>query len=237
MTNELSYLKHKLDSLQVSVTDEQAVRMLEFKELVLEKNKVMNLTAITEAEKFLNLHIIDSLTALRFIPENASVIDIGTGAGFPGVILKIASPKTQVTLLDSLKKRTDFLCESLSKLGITGVEVLNGRAEEFSQKPDLREKFDVSVSRAVARLPLLCEYCIPYVKKGGLFVAMKSRSAREELSLCGNLPSELGCVVEDVTEVELPGVDEVRTLILFRKMENTPQKFPRKNSVLKKLYK
>lgn len=237
MTDELNYLKHKLDSLQISLTDVQIAEMLEFKELVLEKNKVMNLTAITEPEKFIDLHIIDSLTILKYIPQTASVIDVGSGAGFPGVILKIAAPGTQVILLDSLKKRTDFLTDSVAKLRLEGVSVLNGRAEEFSKLSDFREKFDIAVSRAVAKLPLLCEYCIPYVKKDGLFVAMKSRSAEEELSQCGNLPEELGCIVEKVENIKLPGLDEERTLISFRKKDTTPPKFPRKNSVLKKLYK
>ncbi len=237
MTDELSYLKLKLDCLQISLTEEQIAKMLEFKELVLKKNKVMNLTAITESEKFIDLHIIDSLTVLKFIPNGASVIDVGSGAGFPGIILKIAAPEAQITLLDSLNKRTDFLNESVSELHLSGVSVLNGRAEELSKISEFREKFDISVSRAVAKLPLLCEYCIPYVKKGGLFVAMKSRSAENELAQCGNLPEELGCMVEKVENINLPGLDEERTLISFRKKNVTPPKFPRKNSVLKKLYK
>ncbi len=237
MIDERDYLESKLKQANIALSDDAISKLLRFKALVLKKNEVMNLTAITEAEKFIDLHIMDSLTVLKYIPDNSNVIDVGTGAGFPGMVLKIASAEICISLLDSLRKRVDFLSECVSELELTGVNLLNGRAEEFSKMTMYREKYDICVSRAVAKLPLLCEYCIPYVKTGGLFIAMKSKGAEDELKECGNVPKELGCKLEEVADVRIPGIDEVRTLILFRKCSETPLCYPRKNSVLKKLYK
>ncbi len=237
MINESEYLKQGLNHIGVEIEEPKLNAMLKFKELVLETNKSLNLTSITEDDKFIDLHIIDSLTVLKRIPDNSSVIDVGTGAGFPGMILKIANPTLDITLLDSTQKRLSFIDSAICELKLDNVRTLNARAEELSVQKDYREQFDVCVSRAVAKLPILCEYCIPFVKEGGLFIAMKGANCDDEISLAGNLPFELGCSKEKRELIELPNSEGVRNIIYYEKTSSTPTKYPRKNSVLKKLYK
>lgn len=237
MIEELQYLKQGLKHIDVSLDDSVFGKMLQFKELVIETNKSLNLTSITEPYKFIDLHIVDSLTVLKYIPDNARVIDIGTGAGFPGMILKAANPTLDIVLLDSTKKRLDFIDYAISELQFDKIVTLNGRAEELSKEATYRESFDVCVSRAVAKLPLLCEYCIPFVKQGGLFMAMKGANCDDELDLAGGLPAELGCRRFCIDRIQLPNNEGQRNIVCYTKESSTPQKYPRKNSVLKKLYK
>lgn len=237
MINESEYLRQGLNHIGVKIEEPKLNAMLKFKELVLETNKSLNLTSITEDDKFIDLHIVDSLTVLNKIPDNALVIDVGTGAGFPGMILKIANPTLDITLLDSTQKRLNFIDSAICELKLDKVRTLNARAEELSSQKDYREQFDVCVSRAVAKLPILCEYCIPFVKECGVFIAMKGANCDDEISLAGNLPKELGCAKEKRELIELPNSEGMRNIIYYEKTSSTPTKYPRKNSVLKKLYK
>ena len=171
-----------LEDFQVKLSDIQIKQFIRYYELLVEWNEFMNLTAITEYDEVMKKHFVDSLSLIKAfdVDKEATVIDVGTGAGFPGLALKIAYPSLKVTLLDSLNKRINFLNEVITQLGLTGIETIHGRAEDFAKPGLLREKFDICVSRAVANLSTLSEYCIPYVKKDGVFVAYKS----EEFKKC-----------------------------------------------------
>lgn len=219
-----------LDSLGVSLTEKQIEQFLKYYEMLIEKNKVMNLTAITEYEDVLKKHFVDSVSLVKAMNLSCglSVIDIGTGAGFPGLALKLAFPELKVTLLDSLNKRIQFLNNVIKELGVDGVETIHGRAEDFAAPGKLREKYDLCVSRAVANLSTLCEYCLPFVKVGGLFVSYKSEKISEELAAAKRAVSSLGGNVEKQVEFMLPDSDSYRNLVLIRKEKETPLKYPRK---------
>lgn len=211
-----------------------AVPALEaFSALLLERNQVMNLTAITEPRDVAALHLLDSLALVGLAGlERQSVVDVGTGAGFPGVPLAIAVPGLHVTLLDSLGKRVDFLQESCGALGLGNVRCVHGRAEEFALKH--REGFDVAVSRAVAALPVLCELCLPMVKVGGRFLAMKSSHTEEEISQAKAGISLLGGRITAVKDYGIPTTDVTHRLIVVEKLSPTPRKYPRRFAQIKK---
>ena len=200
----------------------------DFKGRVLEKNKVMNLTAITEDEEFNIKHFLDSLSLLKLeeIQKAKRVLDLGTGAGFPGVPLKIAKKDLDVTLLDSLKKRIDFLNETIEDMGLEGIRGIHARAEELSRKDDYREAFDLVTSRAVANLATLYEYCLPFVKVGGYMVAMKGPDIEGELKEGQAALKALGGELVEVKKVDLPQ-DIEHTLVLVKKVKTTPKKYPR----------
>ena len=213
------------------------MRMLEryrlYAETLVETNKVMNLTAITEEADIARLHFLDSAALLSLVPfAGKRVIDVGTGAGFPGLALKIAWPEMPLVLLDSLDKRIGFLREACGALGFDDVACIHARAEEIPA--GYRESFDIAVSRAVARLDLLCELCLPYVKKGGLFLAMKSRDHADELKEAGRAISLLGGTVEAERDYAIPGTDIVHSVICIRKTAVTPPKYPRRWAQIKK---
>ena len=208
-------------------------RLAGFAELVLERNQVMNLTAITEPKDVAALHLLDSLelAALAGL-EAGRLVDVGCGAGFPGVPTAIARPGLQVTLLDSLGKRVDFLREACGKLGLENVECIHQRAEEFAGAR--REAFDFAVSRAVAALPVLCELCLPLVKVGGKMLAMKSANSDEENQGAGHAAEVLGGRVEWVKDYTIPTTDVVHRVVCVEKVKATPGKYPRRFALIKK---
>ena len=204
-----------------------------FSRMLLEKNQVMNLTAITEPRDIAALHLLDSLALVRNGGlEGKAVVDVGTGAGFPGLPLSIAVPSAQVTLLDSLGKRVDFLEDCCRELGLANVQCVHQRAEEFAAGH--RETFDVAVSRAVAALPVLCELCLPLVKTGGAFWAMKSVDTEEEISSAKNAIKLLGGHIQSVTDYTIPTTDVVHRVVCIQKVSPTPKKYPRRFSQIKK---
>lgn len=225
-------LKSKCAEIGVNLTDAQCMQFERYYELLIEWNKRINLTRITEPDEVVIKHFVDSLTLLKYceIPQGAKVIDVGTGAGFPGIPLKIARPDIKLTLLDSLNKRLNFLREVCDDIGIQS-ELIHSRAEEGSRKPEYRDSFDVAVSRAVARLNVLAEYCLPYVKAGGQFVAMKGPDLSQELNEAKNAVNTLGGKVETTEEFELCGSG--RTIVTIIKERQTPEAYPRHSSKIK----
>ena len=212
--------------------EKAAARFLLYNDLLLETNKSLNLTAITEFDDVVVKHFLDSCMALSDRAEVFSgplrLVDVGTGAGFPGLPLKIMRPEIRLTLIDSLRKRVDFLQDTVRKLELDHVDCIHARAEEAGRDPALREQFDLAVSRAVARLSVLSEYVLPFVKEGGLFIAYKSGDMAEELQEAGNALRILGGTVEKVSVFTIPGTDYERSLIYIRKTAKTPEKYPRK---------
>ena len=208
-------------------------RLAGFAELVLERNQVMNLTAITEPKDVAALHLLDSLELVALAGlEAGRLVDVGCGAGFPGVPTAIARPGLQVTLLDSLGKRVDFLREACGKLGLKNVECIHQRAEEFAGAR--REAFDFAVSRAVAALPVLCELCLPLVRVGGKMLAMKSANSDEEIQGAGHAAEVLGGRVEWVKDYTIPTTDVVHRVVCVEKVKATPGKYPRRFALIKK---
>lgn len=221
----------------LTLKDRQMEQFFRYYELLIEKNKVMNLTAITELPEVVTKHFVDSLLLKEVLPslgvsldETAefSCIDVGTGAGFPGIPLKIAFPGLRMTLLDSLNKRVGFLRETAEELGLTGLEAVHGRAEDYGRDASYRERFDFCVSRAVANMSTLSEYCVPFVKKGGYFIPYKSGKADEEILLAKEAVKKLGGEMEETIVKMLPGTDVERTFVPVKKVAATAKKYPRK---------
>lgn len=219
-----------LGSLGIHLSDKQLTQFIRYYEMLTEWNQVMNLTTIIEYKDVVKKHFIDSVSLVIAYDaaKPAAVIDVGTGAGFPGLALKIAFPKLHVTLLDSLNKRIQFLNAVIEELGLTGVETIHGRAEDFARPDKLREKFDLCVSRAVANLSTLSEYCLPFVKPKGLFISYKSEKISEEIEAAGKAISILGGRLDRQVEFHLPDSDIYRNLVVIKKEKLTPGKYPRK---------
>ena len=217
----------------LSLPTEGIPALLRYAELLAEKNKVMNLTAITDPAEVARLHFLDCAALLALADlRGKTVVDVGTGAGFPGLPLKILEPSIQLTLLDAQRKRVDFLREVCEDLGLEDVECVHGRAEEFAQQH--RETFDLAVSRAVAALPVLAELCLPLVKPGGQFLAMKSVDSNEELNASGRAAAMLGGRLEKPLDYVISGTNIPRRLVILTKIEETPKKYPRTFAKIKK---
>lgn len=218
---------------QLGVSPDIIPRLEEFSRLLLEKNQVMNLTAITEPDQVATLHLLDSLSLLPLADfAGKTAVDVGTGAGFPGVPLAIAVPESRITLLDSLGKRVDFLRETADAMGLRRVRCVHARAEEFARKH--REQFDIATSRAVAQLNVLCELTLPLVKVDGVFLAMKSVESDPELQEARSAIAQLGGAVEDVTDYTIPGTEVTHRVVRIRKERPTPAGFPRAFARIKK---
>jgi len=217
------------------VPDNAACQLAEYGRLLLEKNQVMNLTAIREEDKVARLHMLDCaalLTMAQF--EGKTLIDVGTGAGFPGLPLKILCPSLAVTLLDSLGKRVDWLNEVSGQLGLQNITAIHARAEEQALAKGFRDRFDFATARAVADLRLLCELCLPYVKVGGAFLAMKSVESDPELERAAHCIKLLGGRVEDCRDYTVPGTDIVHRVVIIRKVAPTLKGYPRKWAKIQK---
>lgn len=228
----ISLYEKDLAELQIVLSDNQIQQFLTYYELLVEWNSFMNLTTITDFSDVLKKHFVDSLSLIKAVSDigtnSYSLIDVGTGAGFPGIPLKIAFPELKVTLLDSLNKRVKFLNEVISKLELTDINAVHGRAEDFAKPDKMRESYDLCVSRAVANLATLSEYCLPFVKKDGYFISYKSEKIVEEYKNAQRAINVLGGKYERQVEFTLPNSDIYRNLFMIKKEKSTPLKFPRK---------
>lgn len=230
MNYDLTKFKAGCEALNIELTEDQYKQFITYYEMLVEKNKVMNLTAITEYEEVIEKHFLDSLSLIKAIDldKEISVLDLGTGAGFPGIPLKIAFPKLNVLLMDSLNKRINFLQEVIDALGLENIDAVHGRAEEMARKKEYRENFDLCVSRAVANLASLSEYCIPFVKENGFFISYKSGEIEEELQQAEKAVKVLGGKVKEVIKFQLPNTEMSRSFVKVEKKKPTPKVYPRK---------
>lgn len=231
MRDQLEKFRQGLKKLNIDLTEEQTEQFLDYYEFLIETNKVMNLTAITDFDEVIEKHFLDSLSLCRVFELNRQirVIDMGTGAGFPGIPLKIAFPQIDLLLVDSLNKRIKFLREAAERLALENVEALHARAEEIAKDKQYREQFDLCVSRAVANLSTLSEYCIPFVKEGGMFISYKSGDIKEEVSAAEKAVAVLGGNINQVYRFELG--EQKRSFVMIEKRKRTPKAYPRKAGI------
>lgn len=228
--NYIKLLTEASIKFDVSLTKQMEDMFSLYAGLLVEWNEKINLTAITDEEGIVIKHFLDSISIMPYIPkESKSLIDVGTGAGFPGIPIKIVNEKIKITLLDSLEKRVKFLNEVCERLKIKDINSVHGRAEDFGADKRYREQFDIATARAVAGLPVLLEYCLPFVKVGGLFIAMKGPDAKEEVKESGKALEVLGGELLEIKEFTLPHSDNERCIILIKKCRHTPPNYPRKS--------
>lgn len=229
-------LQESCEKMGVSLTEEMASQFMTYLSLLLEWNEKMNLTAITDKKDVVQKHLVDCLSILPHLSLTGQekIIDVGTGAGFPGIPVKIACPEVEMTLLDSLQKRIGFLEEVGSQLGLSGVNYVHSRAEDGGQNPDYREQFDLCVSRAVANLAVLAEFCLPFVKVGGRLAALKGPDALREIDEAQGALKKLGGKVAEVIDVEIPFTDLQHKLVIIEKTAPTPKAYPRKAGKINK---
>lgn len=216
-----------LKEINLELTEKQLQNFYNFMNLLIEKNKVMNLTGITEPKEVILKHFIDSLTILKYIDKNSTVIDVGTGAGFPGLPIKIAENTIEMTLLDSLNKRINFLNEVIESNELNKIHTIHGRAEDFGKDAKYREKFDIVTSRAVASLNVLLEYMLPFVKIGGKCICMKGSNCDDEIENAKNAIKILGGEIEKIEKFTLPNSDNNRTILIIKKVKKTDGQYPR----------
>ena len=230
MNYNLEKFKNGLQQLHIALSEKQMEQFLQYYELLVEKNKVMNLTAITEFDEVVEKHFLDSvsLTQQLDLHQPLKVLDLGTGAGFPGIPLKIVFPELEITLMDSLNKRVLFLQDVISSLQLENIEAVHGRAEEAARNKKYRESFDLCVSRAVANISTLSEYCLPFVKIGGSFISYKSSTIEDELEDGKKGIAILGGKVKDVYKFTLPDSELQRCFVIIEKEKKTPKAYPRK---------
>lgn len=222
------FLIEYLNKLNINIDKNQAEQFEAYKDMLVEWNKVMNLTGITDDKEIAIKHFADSIVPIKHYDfKNKSVIDVGTGAGFPGVPLKIAEPSIELVLLDSLQKRISFLQAVGDKCGFDA-EYIHGRAEELGKDIKYREMFDIAVSRAVAPLNVLCEYDLPFVKVGGAFIALKGPNVYEEIEQSQNAVAELGAEIDDVIQINLPDTELKHNIVVVKKVSAVPDKYPRR---------
>lgn len=230
MAYDLTILEEGCRELGITLDEIQKKQFTDFYEYLVEKNKVMNLTGITEFQEVLIKHFLDSLACVKAVDISRikRIMDIGTGAGFPGVPLKIAFPHLEACLLDSLKKRVNFLEETFQMLKLENITAIHGRAEEYAKNKQYRETYDLCVSRAVSNLATLSEYCLPYVKTGGYFISYKSGTVQEEVEQAQKAVKILGGKIQDVVYFQLPDSEIQRSLVVIEKIKATPGRYPRK---------
>jgi 16S rRNA (guanine527-N7)-methyltransferase len=228
--NYFDMLKEACEKEGLTFDDTMYDNFIEYKALIKEWNEKINLTTITEDEEIIKKHFIDSIKVFKFpyVREAKNIIDIGTGGGFPGIPMKIVKADCSIVLLDSLNKRINFLNKVIDKLELDDIRTIHGRAEDFAQKAEYREKFDLTVSRAVANLTVLLELCLPYVKIGGYFVALKGPSIEDEIKDAKVALRVLGGSIEEIIEVDIAGSDLKHNLLVIKKVKDTPKKYPRK---------
>ena len=228
MEYNLDQFKKGLSNLNIDLTEKQIEQFLKYYEILVETNKVMNLTAITEFDEVIEKHFLDSLSLVRVfdLNRNVKILDLGTGAGFPGIPLKIAFPEIDIVLADSLNKRVKFLNEVVETLQLKQVETVHGRAEDLAKNKKYREQFDLCTSRAVANLSSLSEYCIPFVKEGGKFISYKSGEIEEEVDQAKRAIHVLGGKLDRVYKFDLH--EQKRSFVIIEKVKKTPAVYPRK---------
>jgi 16S rRNA (guanine527-N7)-methyltransferase len=227
MSNE-DFLKETAALIKINLSEFHMKQFEKYEELLLEWNEKINLTAIIEEKDIITKHFIDSLTCMKYIKENDKVIDVGTGAGFPGIPLRIINESINLTLLDALNKRIVYLNDVIEKLNLKNVIAIHGRAEELGRQDQYREKYDVVTARAVANLRVLSEYCLPFVKKEGIFICMKGPDVKEEMEEAKEQIKILGGEIVEEEHMILPNTDIGRTIVLIKKIASTPSKYPRK---------
>ena len=229
---EFNEFKEKMiinvDKLGINLSEIQLKQFYNYMNLLIEWNKKINLTAIIEPDEIILKHFVDSLTISKYISDGTKVVDVGTGAGFPGIPLKIVRQDVDITLLDSLQKRINFLEEVINELNLEKIKTVHSRVEDFGKNKEYREEFDIATSRAVANLSTLSEYLLPLVKVGGKVISMKGSLIQEELENSKNAIKILGGQIEKVDEFDLPNSDISRNIVLIDKIKNTPNRYPRK---------
>ena len=230
MKRDTSKFEKALEKLNIHLSDQQMEQFMKYYEMLVETNKVLNLTAITEFDEVIDKHFVDSLALIQVMDLNRplKVIDVGTGAGFPGIPLKIAFPELEIVLLDSLNKRIHFLNDVIDTLGLEKISTIHGRAEDFGKNPEYREQFDLCVSRAVANLSTLSEYCVPFIQIGGHFIPYKSGKIQEELDSSRKAVDILGGKIENCVTYALADTDMERSLVVIEKVKATKKAYPRK---------
>lgn len=221
-------LKETLNNIGINLSEDKILKFIEYKNLLKEWNEKINLTAITEDKEIMLKHFADSLTILKYINNNTSIIDVGTGAGFPGIPIKIAKEDIDVVLLDSLNKRVNFLNEVINKTKLNNIKTIHGRAEDVSHETSMREKFDYATARAVANLSTLAELCLPFIKVGGKFICMKGNNINEEVNEAKKAIEILGGKIEKIDNFVIPETDIERNIIIISKVKPTPKQYPRK---------